>query len=239
MEIERLGFSFARIGIALAAAALLLALGAGCKGIESCPDEAGIGRTIKVYEINVASDARSQVFIGTVATQTPMYQEPETAAETPADGSAYVTMPTQPVTAGANGGTASGKYVLQVINDGAKRAAETDLATAATLASGLQQSQVGQTSPITQREGTTTGTQTQTSSPQQNDATQFNPNVPVTGQGSAQVTSPVSTQAGAAATPGAVSGGSGAGTQSETTTTPAATQETTPAAEPAADTSTK
>lgn len=214
----------ARLAILGSAACLiavcLIALLAGCKGTGSCPDEAGIGRTIKVYEVNVAANAKSQVFIGTVGTQTPMYQAEEafgTGSDAP-----YFTGGTMPASSGVNAGTSQGKFVQQTINDGNKRAAETDLATAATLASGLQQSNVGQTSPMTQREGTTTGTQTQTSSPQQNDATQFNPATNLSGQGAATQT-PTSTLAGQSAAPGAVTGGTSSAQGDTGTTTTAAT----------------
>lgn len=223
MKTRRNWFSLIELLVVVAICGILAAMLPGCKGMGKCPDEAGIGRTIKAYEINIAPNARSIVNIGNAGQNVPMYQETEQAAE----GSApYYTGGQMPASAGTgNAGTAQGKYVIQTVNDGVKRAAETDLATAATVASGLQQSQVGQTAPQTQRDGASTGTQTQTSSPQQNDATQIAPNTPVsTGSGTSQVTSPTATQAGSGSTPGAVTGGSGAGTQTgATTTTPATT----------------
>lgn len=183
---------------ALFLVALVAILFTGCRGVSQGPEKQGTSN-LKVYEINIAPNARSIVNIGNAGTQSPMYQAEEGATgETPGGA-------TMPAEAGTNAVTAQGKYVLQGVNDAVQRSAEQDLATALTAANGLQQSQVGQTQPVGMRTGTGTGTQTLDSQPTQQESTILAPNVPVSAAPGAasSVTSPVAGPADGTASGGA------------------------------------
>lgn len=119
----------------------------------------GAGRsTIKVYEINIAENARSIVNVGNAGQNVPMYQAREQAGTQDGEGAVRVTTPTMPATGGANAGTAAGENVILTVNDGVKRSAETDAAMAAALQAGVTGSTMGQTTPVGQRQGTSQGT---------------------------------------------------------------------------------
>lgn len=148
---------------------ILLALGlvgcttCGCRGGlfggRMNPAGDGAGRsTIKVYEINIAENARSIVNVGNAGQNVPMYQAREQAGTQDGEGAVRVTTPTMPATGGANAGTAAGENVILTVNDGVKRSAETDAAMAAALQAGVTGSTMGQTTPVGQRQGTSQGT---------------------------------------------------------------------------------
>lgn len=195
----------------------------GCKGMGKGPEDLGRG-TMKVYEFNVASNAKCVFNIGNAAAQAPMYQEGEAAVEE-ASGEAYVSTPAMPATATTgNAGTAAGKYIIQTVNDGTKRSAETDAALAAALQSQTQASQQGTVAPQGLRGGTVgTTTGNPVSTPTLTDTTTIAPNLPITGQGTAQVTSPAAGAGGGSATGGAGSGtaNSTGDTDNSSTTAPA------------------
>jgi hypothetical protein len=210
----------AKIADAVLVLGLLLAL-TGCRGglFGGAGADAGLTREIKLYEIHFATGANSIANIGNAGTQSPMYQSPEAATETDGAGP-YFTGGHMPASGGTNAGTAQGKYVQQNVNDANKRSAETDASAAAQLMAGNTQSTGTQTPAQVQRQGTATPTSTTTANPEHNPALQLNPATALTGQGTAQVTNPTSTLAGASSTPGAVTGGTGAATGQTGQTSP-------------------
>jgi hypothetical protein len=202
------------LGVMLVLLAALIFM-SGCKGgLFGGSHSPDVGTPpIIVYNTINHPGSRSITNNANTGTLSPMYQAPEGEVEAaPAAGTAYVTEPQMPASGAQNAGTQANKFGIQVINDGVKRTAETDLSAAAQLMAGNTQSNAGQTPATAQRQGTATPTATQTANPEHNPALQVNPATALTGQGTAQVTNPTSTLAGASSQPGAVTGGSGTGT---------------------------
>lgn len=203
-----------RRSVAVVAVLVFLALAmSGCRGglFGGAGAEAG-KPTIKLYEVNFAAGANSIAIIGSAGTQAPMYQGAEAATPAGAPLSMGVAGGLPGAAASENAGVNGGKYAMQTIKDGTKRLAETDASAAAQLMAGNTQSAGTQTPAQVQRQGTAAPTSTVTANPEHNPALQVNPATALTGQGTAQVTNPTSTLAGASSQPGAVTGGSGTGT---------------------------
>lgn len=223
-----------KLALILLGIALVGCTTCGCRGGlfggRQSPD-AGKG-DIYVYRIQNEPGSRSVTNIGNAGTQSPMYQAPEGVIEGGGgDGAGtYVTTPAMPANGAQNAGTAAGKYILQTINDGVKRAAETDTSAAAQLIAGNTQSQGTMTPATVQRQGEATTTSTATQTPTQTKTTTIAPATALTGAGDASVpgasaiaagptSAPVVTTANPVAAPAAVAPVATGTAQYETVTT--------------------
>jgi hypothetical protein len=132
-----------------------------------------------------------------------------------------VTGPELAATGGAQNGVGKGLMVqLSVGGEGMNRKADVGVDAALQALAGNTQSTAGQNPTTAKKESTASGAPTTISpSNEHNPALQLTPATALTGQGTAQVTNPTSTLAGASSTPGAVTGGVGTATA---TTQPAA-----------------